>query len=165
MHGGVKRIEIFAEPQRMELVASLLHRLRHRRPDAAAFVAQQAEQTDRRAAHRQRRIEIGRDIRGRETYRQPHDQHDARPDDLPRADIEVHLRHPVIAGGHRQHAGARSASAHPCPRPSSRPTIGHGEDGEEAGRRHDQPGAQRIVAEQRLQQARQRCAAPHKAQR
>ena len=42
------------------------------------------------------------------------------------------------------------------PRPSARPTNRHGDDGKEAGRRHDQSGAQRVVAEQRLEQGGQR---------
>ena len=54
MRGRVERIERFAETQAVELVAALLHGLRHRGSDAAALVAQQAQQADRRPAQRDR---------------------------------------------------------------------------------------------------------------
>jgi hypothetical protein len=51
------------EPQRVELVAPLVQRLHHRRADAAALVAQQAQQADGRAPELQRRVEVGRHVR------------------------------------------------------------------------------------------------------
>src|SRR6516164_7004544 len=44
--GCVEGIEILAKPQRVELITPLLESLRQRRPDAAALVAQKAQQTN-----------------------------------------------------------------------------------------------------------------------
>src|SRR5262249_57649260 len=78
----VEGTEILAKPQAMELQAALLHRLRHRRADAAALVAQQTEQADSRSAQRHRRIEVGRHVCGSEAYRKPYHQHPTSPDHL-----------------------------------------------------------------------------------
>ena len=69
----------------------------------------------------------------------------ARPDGLARADVQVHLRHPVAPGGHRQHAGRDQP---PRVRPSADQSAHdrHCDNGEEASRRHDQSRAQCIVA-------------------
>ena len=50
IHGRIERIEIFAEAQAVELIAPFLDRLGDGSADAAAFVAQQGEQTDGGAA-------------------------------------------------------------------------------------------------------------------
>ena len=42
----IQRIEIFAKPQSVKLVAPFLNCLRDRRSDAAAFVAQKRQQAD-----------------------------------------------------------------------------------------------------------------------
>jgi hypothetical protein len=83
--------------------------------DAAPLVAQQREETDRGATQLGRDVEKGGDVKGCEDHRQPADDHAARPDDLPRADVEVHLRHPVISNTHddqpRGHEPARIGPA------------------------------------------------------
>ncbi|MGH8163212.1 MAG: hypothetical protein ACREP1_02625, partial [Rhodanobacteraceae bacterium] len=64
----------------MELVTTLLHRLSQRGPYAAALVAQEAQQADRRPAQRDRRIEVSRHVCRGEAHRKPDDQHHPRPD-------------------------------------------------------------------------------------
>src|SRR5262249_21636806 len=91
IHSRVERIEGLAKPQGVKLVTALLHCLRQRRPHAASLVAQQTQQTNRRPTQQRWRIEVGRYIRGGKAYRKSKDQHHARPDDLARADLQVHL--------------------------------------------------------------------------
>ena len=50
VHRRVERVEKFAHTRRVELFASLLEGLGHRRADAAPLVAEQGEQADRRPA-------------------------------------------------------------------------------------------------------------------
>src|SRR5271170_1970276 len=92
---GIRRriegIEIFAETQGVELIAPLLEGLRQRHPDAAALVAQQAQQAHGGATQLDRRVKISRDIRRRETYRQTRDEDHSGPDSLPGADVQVQL--------------------------------------------------------------------------
>ena len=66
IHRRIERIEIFAEAQGVKLVAPFLNCLRNGSSDAAAFVAQQREQTDRGAAQLGRNVQKGRDIQRRE---------------------------------------------------------------------------------------------------
>jgi hypothetical protein len=57
-----------------------LHRLRHGRPDAGAFVAQLTEQAGSRSPQRHGSIEVGRNVCGGKAYRKTYDQHDPRPE-------------------------------------------------------------------------------------
>jgi hypothetical protein len=61
-----------------------------------------ATQGDRRRRHAAWGGDIKKrgDVRRGENHRQPANHHAARPDDLPRADVEVHLRHPVVSNAH-----------------------------------------------------------------
>ena len=142
--------------KRVELIAPLLQGLRHRRADAAALVAQQTQQADGRPAQRQSAY---RGRRRRSPAQNispiPATRTHPRPDDLARADVQVHLRHPIVAGGHQQQSGADQPAGI---RPSAEQEADdrHREDRKEPARRHDQPGVQRIVTKQRLKQAGQR---------
>ena len=87
----IEWIEQFALTQTVKLISALLHGLCQRGPYAASFVAQQAQQPDRRRTQRERGIEVRRHVGGGETHREPDDQHDPRPDGLPRTDVQIHL--------------------------------------------------------------------------
>src|SRR6185312_4415741 len=67
--GRIERIEGLAKPERVKLIAPLVEGLSPRGPDAAPLVAQETEQADRGTAQRERRIEVGGDVRGSEAYR------------------------------------------------------------------------------------------------
>ena len=99
VHGRIERIEILAEAQAVELVAAFLDRLGDRSADAAAFVAQEREQTYRSPAQLLRDVKKGRHIERRENHGEAGDEHDSRPDDLPWADFEIQARHPVASEG------------------------------------------------------------------
>jgi len=90
-HSRVERIEGLAKPQRVKLVTALLHCLRQRRPHAASLVAQQTQQADSCSTQQRWRLEVGRHVRGGEAYRKSKHQHHPGPDDLTRADLQVHL--------------------------------------------------------------------------
>ena len=70
VHRRVERIEIFAEAQAVELLAAFVNGLGDRSADAAAFVAQQREQTDGGAAQLRRNVEKRGDVERREDHRQ-----------------------------------------------------------------------------------------------
>src|SRR5262249_467301 len=91
IHRRVERIEGLAKAQGVKLVTALLHCLRHRRPHAAAFVAQQTQQANSRSTQQRRGLKGGRYSRGGKAYRKSKDQHHSRPDDLARADLQVQL--------------------------------------------------------------------------
>src|SRR5262245_33820775 len=99
MRRRIEGIEIFAEAQAVELIALLLECLGRGGADAAALVAQKAQQTDRRSSKLLRDIEVCSDVGGSKTYGQAGDEDDPGPDHLTRADVEVELRHPVVPGG------------------------------------------------------------------
>ena len=76
------------------------------------------------------------------------------PDDLSGANIEVKLRHPIIAGRHEEQAGQ-----HQPPRiflPAKQEAHDRKrKDGKKTRRRQDQSRLLRIVTKERLKQARQ----------
>src|SRR6476646_894805 len=95
--GRVERIERLIEPQRVKLLPSIKDDFCDRGADAAAFIAQEGEQTDGGAAQFSRYVQKRRNVQRREDHRQSDNQHDAWPNDLPRTDLEIHLRHTIIA--------------------------------------------------------------------
>ena len=62
--GRVEGVEILAKPQRVELITPLLKGLGQRCPDAASFVAQEAQQADRGSTQFHRGIEVGGNVGG-----------------------------------------------------------------------------------------------------
>ena len=100
--GRIEGIEVLAETQRVELITPLYKGLRQRGPDAAALVAQKAQQANGCPSQRQWGIEVSRHVCRSKTYRQSRDDEHPGPNDLPWADIQVQLRHPIVAGGHGQ---------------------------------------------------------------
>ena len=139
----------------MELIAPFLNSLRHRRADAAALVAQQAQQAHRRASQCDGRVEIGGDVHRRETASTA--QGSSRPAARPpaRTDVEIHLRHPVVAD--------RPSTNRPAPinhrasvlRPSMKPTTGIAITAKNPAGDITSPAFDGVVTEQGLQQARQ----------
>src|SRR6516162_3630386 len=98
----VEGIEVLAKTQSMELVTPLLGGLRQRGPDTPSLVAQKAQQADGCSTQRDWRIEVSRYISRSKTYRRSRDHEHSRPDDLPWADVQVELGHPIVPGGHNQ---------------------------------------------------------------
>ena len=156
--GGAERIKMLAEPQGVKLIAPLFEGLGQRHPDAAPLVAQEAQHADGRPAQRERRIEVGGDVRRSKTDRKSHDQDHPRPDRLAWADVEVELRHPVVSRRHEQKARSDQPSRIHLEADQAADDR-HREDSEDSGRRHHQPGLQRVIAEQGLQQTKQRLGA------
>src|SRR6516162_2995341 len=89
----VEGIEILAETQRVELITPLLEGLSQRRPDAASFIAQKAQQANGGSTQCQWRIKVSGDIRRRKTNRQSRDDEHPGRNDLPWADVQVQLGH------------------------------------------------------------------------
>jgi hypothetical protein len=118
--GRVEGVEILAKPQRVELITPLLKGLGQRCPDAAALVAQEAQQANGGSTQRQWRIEVSGYIRGRKAYRQSRDHEHSRPDGLPWTDVKVQLGHPIVPSGHDQ----QSSRDQPPSKPPRRGAIG-----------------------------------------
>jgi hypothetical protein len=95
IHRRIERIEIFAESQTVELIAPLQNCLSNGSSDAATFVAQKREQTDRGAAKLRRNIQERGNVERSKNGGKAHDEHDARPDNLPGTDLQVQSRHPI----------------------------------------------------------------------
>ena len=101
---GLKRVEELADARVVELLTALNDGLGEGGADAAPFVAKQGKQTDGGCAQMWRRVFESGDADWCEDHRQAADEHDPGPDNLGWCDIEVHHRHPVIAGGHDKQA-------------------------------------------------------------
>ena len=80
------------------LFAALLDRGGYRRADAAPFVPEQREQPDRGATKFKRYVAIRGDAQRSEHHPEAGSQNHARNDDVDRADVEVQVSHPPVAG-------------------------------------------------------------------
>ena len=96
----------------------------------------------------------GRHVERGEDHRQAADHHHPRPDHLPRADVQVHQRHPVVAGRHDEQAPGDQPAGVGAPAEQDADDQQH-HDRENAGGRLHQSRDIGVVAEQGLQQARQ----------
>ena len=91
---------------------------------------------------------------GAKSNDRPTDQHHPRPDHLPRADGQVHPRHPVAPGRHDEQPRGDQPAGVGAPTEEDADDEHH-QDGEDAGGRHHQAGDEGVVAEQGLEQGRQ----------
>ena len=154
IHRRIERIEIFAEAQTVELLAPLLNGLRDGSADAAAFIAQQREQADRGAAQLRRNVQERSDVERRKNHREAHDENDARPDDLPGADLEIQSRHPIISDAQDEQARGHEIARIDAAAEQATDDDEH-HDREDAGRRKHESGGRGVVAEERLEQGRE----------
>jgi len=100
----------------VDLLAALLEGLGNRRANTSPFVAEQRQQTDSGAAQLPWHINVRGHVERGEDHRKADDQHHARPHNLPRADVEVHARHPDIGNRQRDQAGSnQQPRIHPRP--------------------------------------------------
>ena len=103
----------------------------------------------------QRDVLVGGHANRGEEQSQAQGQHHPRPNHLRHADLEVHPRHPVVAGGHDDQASRDHPAGVKLPAQQDAGDHHRGHRGD-ARWGHRQPGAKSVVAEQPLEQRRQR---------
>ena len=104
VHGRIERVEILAEAQAWNCSRRSWMVCAIDVPTLPPSLRKQGEQADRRPAQILRDVDKGRHIERSEDHREAGDHHHSRPDDLPRADVEIQPRHPVIPGRHDEQA-------------------------------------------------------------
>ena len=154
----VEGVEKFPQARRVELFAAFLDGLGHRRADAAALVAEQGEQAHRRAAQVLGGVLEGGQVDRGEDQAQAAGQHHPRADHLPGADLEVHVRHPVVADRQDNQTRRDQPAGVDTSTQQEADDHQHADRGDAAGRQH-QPRRQGVVAKQGLEQGRHRNAA------
>ena len=150
----IQRIEIFAKPQSVKLVAPFLNCLRDRRSDASTFVAKKRQQTDSGAAKLRRNVHKGGDVERSKNGGQTDNENHAWPDNLPGTDFQVQSRHPITPDPEdKKTRGHEVARVHSTTKETA--DDREHDDRENSRRREHQPRGCRVVAEKRLEQGRE----------
>src|SRR6516225_1989328 len=151
--GPVEPIKAFIEPKTMKLIPALLNDLGDRGPGTATLVAQQCEQSDCGTADFLGQINECRHVKWGKQHRQSRNQYYSWPNYLIRTDLQVKMSKPIVSDGHDNQPTGHQITSIDSPRQNGADDHEHA-DGENSGRRQNQPRGGSVIAEKRLQQCR-----------